>query len=1001
MKKLFTSLVILFCLGVSSFAFDGIMSGEKDIRVSSTTWFDIVYPARCEELASILYENADSIYEDISKQYGFPPRYRMPVVICPAVESFNGYWGNGPYNRIVLYDTSMIEDLSVFSETFLSTFRHECIHAYTYNMKNNFWYNFSQVFGDAMSLVGWYVSSGLAEGATVSGESVYGEGRLNDEYAMQIIKQSAIENQFPTYWDVQGSSNIYPTGSYYYFNGAFNAFLQKKYGMEKYAQFWYTCVNTESLITDTAFIKVYGISLDKAWKLFKESLNIPKVFSNPIYNNEAADFFVPDYADFSDKNNAGSLYKSLTVSERGLAFLDDRSDKAYFVPKAAYNEANILPRYLFRQNGLQSVSFSQDGRFLVASYLSDKEPTLKMHTLIYDMDSNSSFTVNDHGLFHPIIVQNNGEYYLVRQSYVSPRYGIQVDKILLDSKCAISGVQNYSSVTFDLNVSPLSFADAGDGTFAYILKDKLDYSIVVSNLNGNVIKHFEAPKQRMVIRYLSNAGNKLCFSWAAPGNMPRLGLVNKEDGSFELEENDISGGVYYPVMLSNAKNDFAYIGEFYRQNCILTKSDENLTEKISLVTPPQSEALATADFAPINFYSGAEKSTIPSKKYNPLPFYLQGYWYPYSALTNHSYTPEYTTSYQLPFGFTWVSSNPWGSNTVEIDAGYSLQTNSVMLQLNYNSGTDTKLLSYSAAGSSEFDRHGWKKATGDLHLYSELPLGPMSFLLSEFITTANFGRPDMPSRSKNQLFNFGVAESDNLNKYLMWQSGVFLGFRNTAYAGPGRYEIGGLKVYTGWYYTLWQNTTAKQKLYNGMDMEIVGRFYIPKLIPIKCDYGVTYNLPSRLSFYLFPSSILDVLGDESYREIVQTQFFTDYTLAAVKLDTLIFGTDIQRATFIPWVFLNDFQVTLSYTGFAVEQNIEYTEWRFTKFPYYAKKCTNGSIYYEDYLGFRVALNYGPNIGGLADSSNKQGIYVEYGITGLLGKHKTTNYVMTIGFNTLF
>ena len=48
-----------------------------------------------------------------------------------------------------------------------------------------------------------------------------------------------------------------------------------------------------------------------------------------------------------------------------------------------------------------------------------------------------------------------------------------------------------------------------------------------------------------------------------------------------------------------------------KKSQVSLKQMENLTEKISLVTPPQSEALATADFAPINFYSGAEKSTIP------------------------------------------------------------------------------------------------------------------------------------------------------------------------------------------------------------------------------------------------------------------------------------------------------------------------------------------------------------------------------------------------------
>ena len=46
----------------------------------------------------------------------------------------------------------------------------------------------SKIFGDVIS--GHYitVTNGMAEGATVSYESSKGEGRLNDPYALQMIR---------------------------------------------------------------------------------------------------------------------------------------------------------------------------------------------------------------------------------------------------------------------------------------------------------------------------------------------------------------------------------------------------------------------------------------------------------------------------------------------------------------------------------------------------------------------------------------------------------------------------------------------------------------------------------------------------------------------------------------------------------------------------------------------------------------------------------------------
>ena len=234
---------------------------------------------KCIDL--LIDENADALFEEICKDYSTEPYFRMPIVITSRVESFNAYWSNTPYNHVVVYDTSCIEDLAVFSEALLSVLKHELTHAVTYNLSSPFWRFTKKVFGDPFSLNGVAISSGFAEGATVAQESANGEGRLNSEYALQTVKQAKIENNFPSFNDVKGSSEVYPYDNYYMFNGAFIGWLQKEYGMEKYAQWWYRILNLKSFFQSTAFEKVYGISLNNAWGMFFNSINVVSIVLSP------------------------------------------------------------------------------------------------------------------------------------------------------------------------------------------------------------------------------------------------------------------------------------------------------------------------------------------------------------------------------------------------------------------------------------------------------------------------------------------------------------------------------------------------------------------------------------------------------------------------------------------------------------------------------------------------------------------------------------------------
>ena len=374
----FIILLAVFLLCTQLPAHSGMLWGEKKLRVAKTQWFDIIYPARCEQSAAILYEKADTVYEEVTEQYGLTPAFRMPVVITPAVEQFNAFWTAVPYNHIAIYDTSVSgsSELAVFSETLLSTFRHELTHAVTYNMKSGFWRGVDKVFGDCVAPGMLAVTTGMAEGATVTSESAAGEGRLNDEYAKHFVKQAKIEGVFPSYHDVSGAADVSPGGAPYFFNGAFHQWLQEEFGMEAYAEFWYRVVNGKNFTVSGAFKKSFGIKLRSAWSQFIEAYEVPALAADPVRAGLVLDFFEPDNKDYSNLNNAGSFYGSLTSAGGRLVWLDKFGGRV-FDDKG----------YLFSQRGISGVRLSNDGRFLAVGYTSINSAGEKARVRLYDFEN--------------------------------------------------------------------------------------------------------------------------------------------------------------------------------------------------------------------------------------------------------------------------------------------------------------------------------------------------------------------------------------------------------------------------------------------------------------------------------------------------------------------------------------------------------------------------------------------------------------------------------------
>lgn len=258
------------------------------LRVIKTVHFDIIYPEESEVTAQTLAAFADASYDKVSGLLGITVPRRIPVTITPYTDSFNGVAYSMPYSRIVLYDTPATPEWTSFTDSLEGLFVHELTHVITFNSRSPVFDVLYRIFG------GWVLPMGLnspefmIEGGAVSIESLDGTGRANDPLIKAKLMQAIYEDSFLNSYQASGMYDLPPLGNAYYdYGGLFNAYLQKQFGMEKYAQLWQSMgrdlVFSFSFYNNgyyRLFERIYGRTFLQVWDEFKESLRIWTIEEN-------------------------------------------------------------------------------------------------------------------------------------------------------------------------------------------------------------------------------------------------------------------------------------------------------------------------------------------------------------------------------------------------------------------------------------------------------------------------------------------------------------------------------------------------------------------------------------------------------------------------------------------------------------------------------------------------------------------------------------------------
>lgn len=508
-KSLFTILYALWLIAYVSAA---------ELLVHKTEYFDIIYAKESEKSAALLAEYADRYAEEIAARLNKKIWVRMPVYILAGAESLNGYFTFFPYPRIVVFDT-VPEDgtLGNFTDSMLKVFYHELTHA--------------------ISLIYYLPVLPLSfnEGAAVSYESLDGrQGRLHDPLFYHHLMQGKIDGCAPSWQQAAGHRDVYPGAFWGYLYGAgFADYLQKKYGMESYARYWHSSF---FIFPQGKTKHIFGKPLKSLWNEFLASIQAPATIRLPV--------------PFPETGKSGFMLTA--ANGQGFACFDFTQGEVRF-----YTPNGISEKLFTANRTLSHLSFSPDGQLLLITDTVQSLEGEKHRSTVFDMRTKR---------FLPT------EYYSLRMAAFCDNdriCGVKTDGqfshlVIADiPTTAMHNIDRHNTETQETLFSAgpgmpyTAIYDpvyAGEHTIAFIAANGIDRDILFINTETKKIQKLLFEEPLPAIRCLqtntTREGTMLTFSWAKKGMLYRAATYTLKTSMLKVLKEDISGGVFYPAVLS-------------------------------------------------------------------------------------------------------------------------------------------------------------------------------------------------------------------------------------------------------------------------------------------------------------------------------------------------------------------------------------------------------------------------------------------------------------------
>jgi hypothetical protein len=524
-------------------------------RVIETEHFDIIFPRESESSARLLASYADRVYEEVSGLLGIEVHSRIPVTFTPHTDLFNGYMNPVPYPHIMLFDTPMDPEWTSFADNLESLFRHELTHAVSLSSRGPFLGLLHRVFG------GWVYPAGInaplfmVEGVTLSFESLSGFGRANDPLVKHKLRQALYEDKLLTPFQASGVYDLPgQEGAWYEYGGLFSAWLQKNYGMEKYARLWqalgggfYFSFFAYRSGFYHFFKDIYGMDFMHAWNDFGSSLAL-----------EGLEESAGELPVFSRRGSRQGFIKALDGSGDLIYALDSREQKIH-----VYNARTGSAAVLNAGDGSSyDIDVSPDGSFFLLSgyrYAGDRALAVVRE---YDADTGRKTGRSFGGLY-------KARYF--RDGVIALRSELHNTSIVYEG--------------FDGRRETLLRGNEGlvfsgpqaldDERIVFIAARRGVRELWLYNYVSHELFRFETlPEEAGLWRYMRGLGvseGKILFSYNDDDRMYKLALIDPLTLEAVFSGRDFSGGVFSPVL---ADGSVYYRGAFFSRDGLLRFPEE-------------------------------------------------------------------------------------------------------------------------------------------------------------------------------------------------------------------------------------------------------------------------------------------------------------------------------------------------------------------------------------------------------------------------------------------
>ncbi|MGL4986818.1 MAG: hypothetical protein ACRC5H_06750, partial [Treponemataceae bacterium] len=673
-------------------SFSSLFTKNRELFVIKTQYFDLIFPEESRETALLLANMADEMYLQVATNLQTTPKARFPVVISPDTDRLNGYYMPIPYNRIVIFDTIAREgSLDVNKNPLFSTFLHELTHAVSANIKSPFWQGLSAVMGDTITpSLGIHLPTSFIEGVTVSFESEENySGRLNDAYSMQILIRAKREKKFPFWSDVAGARDTYPGGSEpYIFGGSFAAFIQQKYGMEKYAQFWHESGKPQFFkLAAGIYKKVYGISLKNEWKNFYDA--IPDEDTNDSLNT-----------DFNSITQG--LINTIAVHKNHLIWVDHQKKGVF----SRQFDAKAKTKKLFSaDNTIDRLTFSQDGRYIgVSSFRATKGSfSYQNEFRLFDLKKKSFIKTIKNLTDADIYIADDESYILGTQTNAQRQTLTRFPYHTKTKKTTI--IFQEPQPLFTTIYSPLILDEK---YYAFIQKNAEQRSIIIQDEGFDFAKKITLSAESSITpRFLiqnrfenrNDSQRQFYFSWNKENRQKKesalfdwvaeastmAGKINfdhqTKEISVALQNEQTLGGVEKMIPLS--LGDFVFINRSYFADTIYSAPNSSLA-----FTPSTTALINEVDNMQFNKQDLDKnisiiqsKNQFPETKYNPLKYMYRGLFLPLLAVNTMNLSDDILEATNL--GLTFFTLDPTEKWQLISYSGYDFETQSFGTGFNF------------------------------------------------------------------------------------------------------------------------------------------------------------------------------------------------------------------------------------------------------------------------------------------------------------------------------